>query len=533
MTYRILVTDPLEEEGVRILRQSPEFLVEVATKLSSDELKEKLKTTDALIVRSGTRITRDLLEGEVGLKLIARAGIGVDNVDVAAATDRGIVVMNAPAGNATTTAEHTIALIFSLARHIPQAYNRLKEGHWDRKSFIGRELNGKTLGIVGLGNVGSLVARIAQGIPMRILGYDPYINPERLKGMEVTLLEDLRELLKNSDIISLHIPLTDKTRGLIGERELKLMKPTALLINCARGGIVDELALDRALREGWIAGAALDVFAEEPPPPDHPLLKNEKVIFTPHLGASTYEAQLKVAIEVAEQVRDFFLKGEIRNAVNAPRITRELLHTLKPYLRFGELLGKMAAQLHGGRIEHIEVHFQGEMSHLDPSLISMRILKGILENIVDYPVNEVNAQKIAESRGIRIQIVRSSATEGYLSTLTVILKDRDETTEIQGALFEKAQPRIVRIGPFMLEFAPSRGSLVILKNRDVPGVIGKIGTLFGNRGVNIAQMYVGRSPQEVGLALTTVLVDTHVSEDILEQLSQLPEILFVRQVRLE
>jgi D-3-phosphoglycerate dehydrogenase len=532
MTYHILITDPLEEDGVKILRETSEFVVELAPKLSPSELKEKMKQADALIVRSGTRVTGDLLEGNTRLKLIARAGIGVDNVDVRTATEKGIVVMNTPGGNATTTAEHTIALLFSLARWIPQAYTKLREGVWDRKSFMGIELSGKTLGIVGLGNVGSLVAQIALGIPMKVLGYDPYLNPDRLKGLEIEIVEDLRELLKRADVVSLHVPLNEKTRGLIGVQELKLMKPTALLINCARGGIVDEDALFQALKEERIAGAALDVFAEEPPPPDHPLLKSSRAIFTPHLGASTYEAQIKVAIEVAEQVRDFFLKGEIRNAVNAPRITRELLLGMKPYLEFGELLGRMATQLHSGRIDTIELHFQGEMANLDPTLLSARMLKGILECIVDYPVNEINAQGVAGSRGIRVQTVRSTVSEGYTSSLGVVLKDFKEVTEVHGALLERAQPRIIRIGPFRVEFAPGKGTLVIFRNRDVPGVIGKVGTIFGAEKINIAQMYVGRAPEEAGMALTIVLVDDPVPLSVIEELTRLPEILQVRQIQL-
>lgn len=532
MTYHILITDPLEEEGIKILRENREFFVEIATKHSPQELKEKIKQADALIVRSGTRVTGDLIREGSRLKLIARAGIGVDNVDVRSATEKGIVVMNTPGGNATTTAEHTIALLFSLARWIPQAYLKLREGIWDRKSFMGIELSGKTIGIIGLGNVGSLVARIALGIPMKVIGYDPYLNPDRLKGLEIEVVEDLRDLLKRSDVVSLHVPLNEKTRGLIGAQELKLMKRTALLINCARGGIVDEKALLEALEEGWIAGAALDVFAEEPPPPDHPILKDPKVVFTPHLGASTYEAQVKVAIEVAEQVRDFFLKGEIRNAVNAPRITRELLTNLKPYFEFGELLGRMATQLHGGRINTIELHFQGEMTNLDPTLIGARMLKGILECIVDYPINEINAQRVAESRGIRVQMVRTTLTEGYNSTLGVVLRDFHEVTEIYGALLEKAQPRIIRIGAFRVDFPPGRGTLVIFRNRDVPGVIGKVGTIFGDEKINIAQMYVGRSPEESGMALTIVLVDDPVPPGVIEKLSELPEIQQVRQIQL-
>lgn len=528
--YRVLVSDSLDSDGLDILHAADELDVVVDTGLSPEDLKIKLKDFDAIVIRSGTKITADSIEGNTRLKVIGRAGIGVDNVDVEAATAAGMLVMNTPGGNAITTAEHALSLLMSAARMIPQAYSKLKAGTWDRKTFVGTELTGKTMGIIGLGNIGALVAERAQGLKMRVIGFDPMITKERAAQMGIEV-KSFDEVIAEADVISLHVPLNDKTRNLISTKQFEQMKSGAILVNCARGGIVDEAALDIALNSNQITAAALDVFAEEPPAQDNPLLNNPKVVYTPHLGASTVEAQVKVAVAVAEQIRDFLVNGEIRNAVNAPSISGDSLKQLAPYITLGEKLGKLVSQVHEGRIEKISIRFDGEIAGYDTSAVVSRVVKGILEFGIEEPVNVVNAVKVASNRGIDVEITTSETAEDFASSIVVAVHDNAEnSSQATGAVFGKHEPRIVRINQFLLESLSTEGPFVLVTNKDVPGVIGKIGALFGSNGLNIAQMYVGRRGTAKDVALTIVSLDEPAADEILAQLDGVDEILTVQQV---
>lgn len=528
---RCLVSDPLGDDGIRILEEGGEIEVLVETKLDRAQLKARLNEVDAVVIRSGTTITADLLEGNTRLKVIGRAGIGVDNVDVPAATAAGIVVMNTPGGNAVTTAEHTIALMLAAARRIPQAHMKLAAGVWDRKSFVGTELAGKTLGVVGLGNIGSIVADRAKGLKMKVIGYDPFVTPERAAQLGVELAE-LDEVIANCDVLTLHVPLTDKTRGLINEASLKTMRKGAIIVNCARGGIIDEPALAAALESGHISAAALDVFAEEPPAPDNPLLRAPNVVYTPHLGASTAEAQAKVALAIAEQVRAFLLHGEISNAVNAPNVSQDVLAQLGPYLTLGEKLGRFVVQLHEGTVNKITVRFDGDIANLDSKPVVAKALKGILHFVVDEPANEVNATQLAQQRGIEVEVQKSATAEDFTSSLLIRLEGPGGVTQATGVVFGKRDPRIVRVNNFLMEALTASGPLIVVTNRDVPGVIGHIGTTLGNAKVNINQMYVGRTDAANDVALTVIAIDHPVDKALIGQLAALNDILTVRQVDL-
>ncbi|XP_060084998.1 D-3-phosphoglycerate dehydrogenase-like [Ylistrum balloti] len=528
--HKVLVSDPLGNAGLAILNSIDTIDVLVETDLDTAALKQQLNQVDAVIIRSGTKITADLLTENTRLKAIGRAGIGVDNVDLEAATAHGIIVMNTPHGNAITTAEHTIALMMAAARRIPQAYNKLKNGHWDRKSFIGTELSGKTLGIAGLGNIGSLVVERALGLKMNILGFDPFISEERAKQLGIELAE-LDDVITRADILTLHVPSNEKTHHLINQKRLKAMKPSAILINCARGGIVDENALDQALKDGEIAAAALDVFAQEPPAKDHPLLINEKVIYTPHLGASTVEAQTKVAVDVAQQIVDFLIKGEICNGVNAPSISGKLLSSLGPYLELGSKLGSLAAQLHDDTVEQICVRFGGENTIQDTSPIVSKAITAILAFGIEDPVNDINSRNIAKARGINIETTKSSQTSDYRSSIQITIKGKNTETCATGAIIGNNEPRVVRVNNFRLEPLIAQGPLIFATNRDQPGVIGRIGTILGDSDVNIAQMNVGRTNKEK-LALTVIALDAMINEKILDDFKKLNEIIEVRQVLL-
>lgn len=530
---KVLVSDPLGDAGLAILRAVEGIEVFLETGLDKATLKKRLNEVDAVVIRSETKITADVLEGNTRLKVIGRAGIGVDNVEVPAATAKGILVMNTPGGNAITTAEHTISLMMAAARKIPQAYAKLKSGKWDRKSFVGTELSGKTLGVAGLGNIGALVVERALGLKMNVIGYDPFITPERAKQLGVELAE-LDEVIKRADVLTLHVPLTDKTRNLINAEKLKTMKPSAILINCARGGIVDEKALDQALKDGTIAAAALDVFEVEPPPADHPLLQNEKVIYTPHLGASTVEAQYKVAVDVAQQIVDYLIKGEIKNAVNAPSVTGELLSALKPYMKLGQTLGKLVVQLHDKGVEKITLRLAGDIAKLDTSPVVALAVASVLSYGTDEPVNEVNALATAKARGIAVETTKTQQSEDYTASVTVSIEGQGQQNTASGAVFGKNDPRIVRINNYQMEplSASARQPLVLFTNKDVPGVIGKVGTLFGDAKLNIAQMNVGRASAEKGMALTVIQLDEAASAPVLEKLKQLDGIVNVRQVLL-
>ena len=519
--YRVLVSDPVSEEGLKILREAAQ--VDVRTDLSPEELKEIIPDYDALLVRSSTQVTAELISAGKKLKVIGRAGVGVDNIDVQKATEQGILVINAPEGNTISAAEHAMALMLSLARNIPQASVSLKEGQWKRNKFIGLELYKKTLGIIGLGRIGSEVAKRARAFGMNILAYDPYISVERAEMLGVAPVS-LDEIFSKSDFITLHIPKTPATQYIIGAAELARMKKGVRIINCARGGLIDEKALYQAIVNGQVAGAALDVFEKEPPSSDNPLLALEQVITTPHLGASTQEAQINVAVQVAEEMVNF-LKGEpIHMAVNVTVLPPEVLSEVKPFIPLMKTLGSFYMQVFDGRIESIEINYSGTIAEYPVTPLTTALLIGFLRVMLNSNVNFVNAPIIAKQRGIKVNEITSKDVSNYNNLITVKVKTSSgQTFTLAGTLFGANDIRIVQIGDYHIEVVPSP-FMFVCKYIDKPGVIGKVGTILGNNNINIAGMQVGR--QEVGGEAVMVLqVDNRISEEILRELEKVEHIL--------
>jgi D-3-phosphoglycerate dehydrogenase len=528
-SYKVLITDSLAEQGRAILAASPQMHVEYQPGMKPDDIKKAIGGYDALIVRSGTRATADIIEAGRNLKVIGRAGIGVDNIDVEAASKRGIVVMNTPGGNNVTTAEHAITLLLAMARNIPQAVSSLRGGKWERNKFTGVEVFGKTLGVVGVGNIGSVVADRAQGLKMKVVAYDPFLTAEAAARAGIELVP-LDELLARSDFISVHTPLTAETRGLIGREAFAKMKKGVRIVNCARGGIVDEAALAEAIRDGRVAGAALDVFVEEPPAKNNPLLALDAVVVTPHLGASTDEAQINVAIAIAEQVVDFLTRGEVRAAVNFPNLSADRLVVLRPFLVLAEKVGALQAQMGPGAPIEVDVEGSGDVAEQDMKAITASVLKGLLSPMMDATVNYVNAPVIARERGIRVVELRSSLPSDFLNSLTVRVKRaHGETSTVAGAVFGKKTLRIVRINKFYMEAVPE-GYILVLNNKDVPGVVGGVGTLLGKHGINIAGIELGRD--ESGMAISFFHVDEPVSSTVLAELRQMPAVVSAQLVQL-
>ncbi len=525
---RVLVADDLSAHCVEILKAGG-LEVDVKTRLSLEELARILGEYDGLIVRSATKVTKAALERAGRLKVIGRAGIGLDNVDLAAASARGIVVMSTPGGNTITTAEHTIAMMLALCRHIPQATASCKAGTWEKNRFIGVEVFNKTLGIVGLGNIGQIVADRALGLKMKVVAHDPFLSLERARSLGVELV-DLDTLLARADILTVHTPLTAETRGLIGARALARATRGILVINCARGGIVDEAVLAAAIESGQVRGAALDVFEQEPPPPDHPLLKLPQVICTPHLGASTAEAQENVAIAIAEQVVGYLVHGQVANAVNLPSVPADALPRLRPWLVLGERLGAFLSQAAPGGIEEVRVTYRGEVAAEPTAPITVSVLKGLLAPIVKEMVNYVNAPLLARERGIQVVESRSENSEDFQSLLTLEVRTSEGTSRVDGTIFGKKEPRIVRVNEYRLEAAPE-GHLLVTYSRDVPGVIGAIGTTLGAHGINIARMHLGRESVG-GRAISVISVDQPLSRDHLRALQDLPNVIRAVQVTL-
>jgi D-3-phosphoglycerate dehydrogenase len=520
---KVLVTDSLAPQGFEILESAPGIHVVDAPGLEPAELLQAIADADALIIRSATQVTAEVIAAAKQLAVIGRAGIGVDNVDVSAATARGIVVMNTPGGNTITTAEHAIALLVALARHIPQATASMKAGKWDKKSFVGMELYNRTLGVIGLGNIGRIVAQRARGLGMKVVAYDPFLSAEAAAKLDVELL-DLDALLARADALSVHVPRTPDTVGLLGRAAFAKVKPGVLLVNAARGGIVDEAALLEALDAGTVGGAALDVFDQEPPPGDHPLVVHPHVICTPHLGASTEQAQVNVSIAVAEQVRDYLVGGLINNAVNVPSISKELAARIRPYLVLGEKLGRFQGQLCKGSIDQIEIEYCGAAAELEVAPITVAVLKGLLEPVTDS-VNMVNAPVIAQEHGIKVIESKASRTDDFASAITTRVTGRTDRL-IMGAVFEGRQPRIVRIDDFMLEAIPE-GPTLFIQNRDVPGVVGLVGTLLGEAGVNISRMQLALHPRRAEAAML-VNVNQAPSQKVVEALRAMPQAISVQ-----
>ncbi len=521
---KVLVTDRLAEEGLSILEDAEQLEVVNSPGLSPGDLLEAIRDAHGLVIRSGTKVTAEVIEAAAELRIIGRAGIGVDNVDVAAATERGIVVVNTPEGNNITTGEHALALLVSLARHIPQATASMKAGQWDKSRFQGLELYHRTLGVLGLGNIGRVVASRAQGLGMQVLAYDPFIPPEVANKLDIEIAS-LEEVFRRSDALTVHVPRTKDTTGLLDAAAFARMKPGVLIVNAARGGIVDETALFDALESGQVGGAALDVFEQEPPPADHPLIGHDRVICTPHLGASTGQAQLNVAIAVAEQVRDYLKDGVVRNAVNVPSLSPELMERVGPYIRLAEKLGSFQGQLAGGPVDEIEIEYAGEVAEFQVEPISVAVVKGLLEP-VNEGVNMVNAPVLAAERGIRIVESKSSRSDDFASVITTRVRSGDRIRLIAGAVFHSGQPRIVRIDDFMLEAIPE-GPTILLHNHDQPGVVGVVGSLLGDEGVNISRMQLALI-SERGEAAMLVNVEPAPSAEAMRRLRDLPATIDVR-----
>ena len=524
---KVLIADHLSEDGITILKSEPGLQVDVKTGLSSKDLAAIIGPYEGLVVRSATKVTAEVIEKADRLKVIGRAGVGLDNVDAEVATKRGIIVMNVPAGNTISTAEHTMSLIMALARRIPQADAHLRAGLWERSKFVGVELFGKTLGIVGLGKIGTEVAKRSQSFGMRIIAYDPFLSPERAQQLEIQLT-DLKTLYQEADFITVHTPLTSETKHLIGAKEIAMMKPGVRLINCARGGIIDERALHQAITEGKVAGAAIDVYEEEPPK-NNPLCALDQVVCTPHLGASTQEAQLNVAVEVAKQVADALLGRGIRNAVNMPSVDAQTLKVLQPYLTLGERLGALAAQLFTGQIGEVRVTYVGEVTNHDTSSVTLAILKGVLEPMVGENVNYVNASLIAAERGVKVVEAKATRPEEFANLLSLDVQSDGKTLTLQGTLSARREPRIVKIDRYFVEASPE-GYMLIIKNQDKPGLIGQLGTLLGEAKINIAGMTNGREAPG-GAAITVVNIDNPVPPQVLEQVKQLTHVLDAKLIR--
>jgi len=524
---KVLITDPLAEEGIERLRCEEGFEVREKAGLKEEELINLIADYHALIIRSGTKVTRRIIEAAQNLKVIGRAGTGVDNIDIESATKKGIVVMNAPGGNTISAAEHTVSMMLALSRNIPQANASLKRGEWDRKKFMGTEVYGKTLGIIGLGRIGREVARRARGLKMRVVAYDPFISKEKAEGMGVRLLS-LEELLPQVDFLSIHTPLTSQTRGLIGEREISLMKRGVRIINCARGGIIQEDALYQALKAGKIKGAALDVF-EKGKPFDSPLLKLDSVIITPHLGASTEEAQKRVAMDIATQVIDFLKYGRVRNAVNFPVIPSQIQEKITPYLSLAERMGNLEAQLVEGHPIQVEVIYRGELALFEVAPLTRALIKGMLSFVLPE-VNFVNAPILARERGIKVVETKTLEAEDFTNLISVKLLTDKEERRIDGTVFEEKAPHIVRIDDYSLDFVP-QGNFLICANVDRPGVVGKIGTVLGNYQVNISGLRMGRKTPG-GKNVSVYSLDDSPPSEAIKDLLRIKEILQVKVVHL-
>lgn len=525
---KVLVSDSIDQSGIDVLSQVAQ--VDVKTGLPLEELVKIIPQYDALMLRSGTKVTQEVIEAGTQLKIIGRAGVGVDNIDVSAATRQGIVVVNSPEGNTIAAAEHAVAMMLSLSRQIPDANQSTKQGKWERKKFMGREVYKKTLGVVGLGKIGSHVATVARAMGMKLLAYDPFISTERADQLGCRLV-DLDLLFRESDYITLHIPKTPETANLINAETLNKMKPTARIVNCARGGIIDESALAAAIADGKIAGAAIDVFANEPLGESPLTALGSNLVLTPHLGASTAEAQVNVAVDVAEQIRDVLLGLPARSAVNIPGLNPDVMEKLRPYLQLAETLGTMVAQVAGGRIEQLNIRLQGELASNNSQPIVVGALKGLLSQALRERVNYVNASIEAKERGIRVIETKDTSVKDYSGgSLHLEAKGANGTHSVTGALLSDGEIRITDLDEFPINVPPSEYMLFTL-HRDMPGIIGKIGSLLGSYNVNIASMQVGRKIVR-GDAVMVLSLDDPLPEGILSEITKVAGIRDAYTVKL-
>ncbi|MBJ21029.1 MAG: phosphoglycerate dehydrogenase [bacterium] len=524
---KVLVSDSLAEQGVTVLEQAAGIDVLNRPGCSPDELLELIADVDGLVIRSGTKVTADVLAIAKNLRIVGRAGIGVDNIDTPIATQQGVVVVNTPEGNNITTAEHAISLMVSLARHVPQATASMKAGRWEKKKFQGMELYNRTLGVLGAGNIGRFVVSRAKGLGMKVLVHDPYLTAEAAARLEVERVE-LDEMMSRADIVTVHVPKTKETTGILGAAEFSKAKAGLIVINAARGGIVDEAALLEALESGQVGAAGLDVFVEEPPPPDHPLVNHPNVICTPHLGASTEQAQINVSVTVAEQVRDYLLRGEIRNSINVPSVSPEQMAEVGPYIGLGEKLGAFQGQLAQGRVDVVEVEYSGEVAELRVAPITIAVLKGILAPVRES-VNLVNASHIAQELGIKVIESKVAHSTDFASAVTVKVKGVIDRL-VAGAVFHGDQPRIVRIDDFMLEAIPE-GCTLLIHNHDQSGVVGHVGTALGEAGINISRMQLALHESR-GEACMLVNIDQDPGEEVLSALREADNMIAVQLLEL-
>ena len=528
--YRILVADGVSPKGIAVLTDSPNFEVEVsAAGLKEDELIARIADIDALVIRSATKVTAKALAAATRLKVIGRAGVGVDNVNVEAATERGIVVMNTPGGNTLSTAEQTFSLLLALARKIPQAHASMIAGKWDKKSFEGTELNGKTLGIIGMGRIGGEVARRAIAFGMNVIAYDPYLVTSRARSLQVELADDLGTLLGRADFITVHMHLTAETKYILNAATIAKCKPGVRIINCARGGLVEEAALFEALKSGHVAGAALDVFEKEPPADDLPFRALPNVVLTPHLGASTSEAQENVGIEIAHAISEFLINGIINNAVNVPNVDLRTLALIRPYLGLGEKLGKVLAQMTPPGFDSLTINYTGKVSEAETVPITRAILKGLLFQCSDVAINEVNAPRAAQNLGIKVMETKTAEGGEYTDLITVEATKGDKHYEVAATIYG-VHPRIVRLNGHNLEASPE-GILLIVENQDRPGMVGWIGTLLAKHKINIASMSLSRG-ETGGKALSILNLDSTPSEAVIKEIEAESGILSVTVAKL-
>src|SRR2546421_1633769 len=526
---KILVADSISQRGIDEMTRDGALEVLTHIGMSEAALVEMIPEFSGIVVRSQTKVTAAIVNAGTRLRVIGRAGVGVDNVDVDAATRRGVIVMNAPGGNTISTAEHAFSLLLSVARKIPQADADVRRGNWDRKNLEGVELYNKTLGVIGMGRIGSELSRRAIAFGMRVIAYDPYLSATRARRLQVELVDELDDLLASTDFISLHTPLTAETRHLFDRARLQKTKHGVRIINCARGGLIDEDALAAALQDRHVAGAALDVFETEPLPPDSPLRSAPNLVLTPHLGASTAEAQESVGIEIAQSIRAALLEGTIRNAVNMPNLDAKTLAIIGPHLRFGEKLGRFLSQIAPKRADSLNINYSGKVNEADTTAITRAALKGFLQIAGGTEVNEVNAPAFAETLGLKVTESRLSAPGDYTDMLELSAMGEGKTVSVGGAFFG-ATPRIISINKRPVEARP-HGVVLVLENTDRPGMVGRIGTLLGDHGVNIATMSLSRN-QAGGTALTVLNLDTAPDTTLLAKIRQSDDIKSAQVIEL-
>jgi D-3-phosphoglycerate dehydrogenase / 2-oxoglutarate reductase len=525
--FKVLLLDGIDPAGVEVINGAESITPIVHNKISREKLLEIIPEVDGVVVRSSTAIDRPLIEKAAHLKVIGRAGVGVDNVDVDAATEHGILVMNSPGGSTTTTAEHTIAMLFALARNIPQAYKMLKDRQWEKSAFKGVELAGKTLGVIGLGRIGSEVARKCQAIGMNVVAFDPYINPDAHFSSGLTLV-DLAQIFHQADFITVHSPLTDSTRNLINKDAIAQMKNGVRLLNCARGGIINETDLYDALKNGKVAGAAFDVFETEPNT-ESPLLELDNFIATPHLGASTVEAQRKVSVDICTQVSDYLLKNTVHGALNFPQVDAGQVARYQHFVDLATRIAAFMSQICDGRMQTVSIRYSGEVCEMNLNYLTSIIVYRLLTPVLREGVNLINAMHLAKLRGIKVEETRVPAPENFTNLIAIEVKTDLETHRVSGTMFTDKLPRIVNVDGYALEVVP-RGNMIFFTNNDKPGVIGSIGTVLGRCNVNVAGMHLGRE-FEGGKALALLLIDNPVANDVIDQVRKLDNILSAKVVR--